>query len=125
MQKWRHMPTRVNSSDYFDKAFKYLLRKYPAVRTELGVLTEQLQNDARPGNQLQGVGYEAYKVRLKNPSAGKGKSGGFRVIYYVRVAEQVILLTIYTKTEQDDISADEVRAMIDAILPTLDNEGED
>jgi mRNA-degrading endonuclease RelE of RelBE toxin-antitoxin system len=85
-------------------------------------LVQVLQADQRPGDQLQGVGYEAYKVRLKNPAARKGKSGGFRVIYYVRVAEHVILLTIYTKTEQEDISADDVRTMIEAILPPQDSD---
>jgi mRNA-degrading endonuclease RelE of RelBE toxin-antitoxin system len=119
------MPTRVELSGLFRRKLKRLTRKYPQTANEVDKLTIQLEADQRPGDPLQGLGYEAYKVRLKNPSARKGKSGGFRVIYYVRVAEHVILLTIYTKTEQEDISADDVRTMIEAILPTLDTDEND
>jgi len=57
-----------------------------------------------------------YKVRLPNPSAQRGKSGGFRVIYYVKLADAVMLVTIYSKTEQTDISADELRRLLDDLL---------
>jgi mRNA-degrading endonuclease RelE of RelBE toxin-antitoxin system len=53
-----------------------------------------------------------YKVRLKNPSASKGKSGGFRAIYYVQLADLVVLLTIYSKTEQVDIPAEAIQDII-------------
>jgi len=44
-----------------------------------------------------------YKVRLPNRSAGRGKSGGFRVIYQDRDGELVLLLLIYSKTERADM----------------------
>jgi mRNA-degrading endonuclease RelE of RelBE toxin-antitoxin system len=118
------MPTKVTSSAYFDKEFKYLLRKYPSVRAELGVLTDQLRNDQRPGDKLQGIGYETYKVRLRNRAARKGKSGGFRVIYYVRLADHVALLTIYTKTQQQDISAADIQQIIEDYLAQEDEDND-
>jgi PPOX class probable F420-dependent enzyme len=75
-------------------------------------LANQLQAGEHPGDKVPGVGYDVYKVRLPNPSAGRGKSGGFRVIYYVQVADRILLLTIYSKTEQADVTADEIRAVI-------------
>jgi len=40
--------------------------------------------------------------------AGKGKSGGVRVIYYYFVRDgEVYLLTVYAKNEQADLSATE------------------
>lgn len=72
----------------------------------------QLENDERPGDKLAGTGYDLYKVRLANPSARRGKSGGFRVIYYVQFVDSVQLVTIYSKTEKSDISAERIRRAI-------------
>lgn len=71
---------------------------------------------AKPlGDQIQGVGYTAYKARVKNSDACRGKSGGYRVIYYIRTADRLILLTIYAKTKQTDISVEEIRRIIDEV----------
>ncbi len=77
------MATKVTTAPRFDREFKRLLRKYRHLRTELGDFAQQVQNDERPGDKIPNVGYDVYKVRLANPSAGRGKRGGFRVIYYV------------------------------------------
>jgi hypothetical protein len=42
----------------------------------------------------------------------RGKSGGFRVIYYLRTETHTFLLTIYIKTEREDISAEEILQLI-------------
>ncbi len=119
------MPTRVELSKYFRRELKQLTRKYPLTLQEVESLSIQLEANERSGDQLQGVGYETYKVRLKNPSAGKGKSGGFRVIYYVRIAEHVILLTIYSKSQQADISPEKIRQIIDEYLAQDTNENDE
>jgi mRNA-degrading endonuclease RelE of RelBE toxin-antitoxin system len=75
-------------------------------------LIETLERGETPGDQVQGIGYTAYKVRLPNPDAQKGKSGGYRVVYYIKKASQVILLVVYSKTDQVDISPEEIRALI-------------
>jgi len=50
------------------------------------------------------------KLRWSIP--GRGKRGGLRVIYYWAVAEdQILLLLIYTKNEQDDLSAHQLRLL--------------
>jgi len=35
------------------------------------------------------------KVRLRNSDAQRGKSGGYRVIYYLKTKAKIILVTIY------------------------------
>ncbi len=60
---------------------------------------------------MPGVGYTVYKARLPNRSAQRGKSGGFRVIYYVQIEDLVTLLTIYSKTEETDISVREIQQL--------------
>ena len=43
------------------------------------------------------------KVRRRR--AGSGKSGGVRVIYFIRIAEEeVVLLTLYAKAKTDNIT---------------------
>ncbi len=114
------MATKVDLAPEFRKSIKALKKKYLSVTKEVRGLVNQLERDERPGDKVPGVGHDVYKVRLKNPSAGKGKSGGFRVIYYLRLADQVILLTIYSKSAQSDISPQAIRDILDDLPPPDD-----
>ncbi|MEP0918136.1 hypothetical protein NC981_15015 [Leptolyngbya sp. DQ-M1] len=58
------------------------------------------------------MGYPVFKLRVRNSDTQKGKSGGYRLIYYLRTVTGIILLTIYTKSEQVDIAADDIRSII-------------
>jgi len=106
------MPATVNLLHKFRRRLKRLKRKYPAVTQEVSKLVTELENDQRPGDKLAGVGYDLYKVRLPNPSAQRGKSGGFRVVYYVQFVDLVHLVTIYSKSEESDISAQAVQGIL-------------
>ena len=66
-----------------------------------------------PGDRLQITGAVLYKVRIRNTDAKRGKSGGYRVIYYVKTEDDVILVTLYSKTEQSDIQVNKVQEIID------------
>lgn len=118
------MPTQIDTPDFFIKALRRLIRKYPDLLAEFDALKAQLQNDERPGDQIPHVGYEVYKVRLKNPSAQRGKSGGFRVIYYVRVVDKIIMLMVYSKMERENVPAQEIRAVVEEILGDSDDDEE-
>ena len=54
-----------------------------------------------------------YKARIKNSDNQKGKSAGYRVIYYLKKEEQLFLVTLYSKSEQDDVSVQKIRAIIE------------
>ena len=48
------------------------------------------------------------KVRWSRRSQGRGKRGGVRVIYYVRVAKnQIYLVLAYSKSQRDDLTQKE------------------
>lgn len=49
------------------------------------------------GVEISGIDYQVFKLRVKNSDIQKGKSGGYRLIYYVKTEQGIILLTIYTK----------------------------
>jgi mRNA-degrading endonuclease RelE of RelBE toxin-antitoxin system len=51
------------------------------------------------------------KVRWR--AGGKGKSGGVRVIYYwVRDDAQIFLITIYGKSEKEDLSSADLKRIV-------------
>ncbi len=45
---------------------------------------EALLADETPGNQITGTDYTLYNVRVKNSDSRRGKSGGYRIIYYIK-----------------------------------------
>jgi len=49
------------------------------------------------------------QVRLKDR---RGKSGGYRVIYYLPDDDATLLLALYSKSDQADIPADELKRII-------------
>ena len=52
------------------------------------------------------------KLRWSQQRRGKGKRGGSRVIYYWAVsADQLLLLLIYSKSERDDLTPQQLRTL--------------
>ena len=58
------------------------------------------------------IGAALYKVRIANTSANVGKSNGFRLIYYVATEDEIYLLTIYSKKDDERIPTDDQIALI-------------
>ena len=42
----------------------------------------------------------------------RGKQGGYRMIYYVQTPVAIILVTIYSKTEQGDVAPEFIRQVV-------------
>ena len=103
---------KVEASSTFKRNIKTLGKKYRNIRSDIEPIIKQLQNGELPGNQISGIGYQVFKLRVRNSDIAKGKSGGYRLIYYCKTATGIILLTIYTKSEQVDITADDIRKII-------------
>lgn len=94
----------------FEKEIKRLTKKFPSLKKEYASLIIKLKTNPTFGTPL---GDDCYKIRLAIASKNKGKSGGARVVTYVVVEDTaVFLLTIYDKSEQDNISDKELKAMI-------------
>jgi hypothetical protein len=107
------MSYNVSSIPLFDKQAKRLAKKYPSFKSDLAMLFESLANDPTQGAPL---GNNFYKVRLPIESKQKGKSGGARVITYVKVtAETVFLASIYDKSERSTISDKELQQIFKLI----------
>ena len=49
------------------------------------------------------------KIRWK--ASGHGKRGSVRIIYYCRTKEKLIMLYAYHKTEQEDLTSSQLKAL--------------
>jgi len=96
----------------FQRDIKVLRKKHPAIREDLEPLVQQLRQGETPGDQFPGTGFTVYKVRLASHTMRRGKRGGLRVIYYIRTPERIFLISVYAKSQQEDISPEEIRRII-------------
>jgi mRNA-degrading endonuclease RelE of RelBE toxin-antitoxin system len=102
-------PIEVRFAAEFLLDMKHLAKKFRSIRQDLEPLVDELTHGATPGDRVKGVeGYAVYKERLKNTDLKKGKSAGYRVVYCVADTTLVVLLSIYAKTEQADISPNKI-----------------
>jgi hypothetical protein len=101
---------RIEPSSRFQREYKRLSKKFPSVRDELRELIVDLRENPELGTSL---GNNCFKIRLPIASKGVGKSGGARVITYVRLLEdRIALLSIYDKSEQSNISDKDILNII-------------
>lgn len=108
------MPYCVNTIPRFEHEMKRLAKKYPSLKAEYQELIEALKQNPKKGMSL---GHNLYKIRLAIASKGKGKSGGARVITYLKTEDNnVYLLSIYDKGERSTISDSEIRDILCAIF---------
>ncbi|HIK10978.1 MAG TPA: type II toxin-antitoxin system RelE/ParE family toxin [Oscillatoriaceae cyanobacterium M33_DOE_052] len=97
-------PIQIALTPRFKRDLGELAKRYRSIRSDIQPLIEQLQAGQTPGDRISGVKYQVFKVRLKNSNIQKGKSGGYRVIYYLKTEQNIILTTIYSKSDFSDIS---------------------
>ncbi|MEO5569873.1 MAG: type II toxin-antitoxin system RelE/ParE family toxin [Bacteroidia bacterium] len=105
------MNYKVIATEPFERKLKRLAKKYKSLKQDLIPVIESLTTDPVQGESL---GKHCYKLRIAVSSKGKGKSGGARMITYVRVfKETVFLLDIYDKSVQETISEKELKFLIE------------
>jgi hypothetical protein len=108
------MAIEIQTIARFDKEFKRLAKKYRSLPNELRALAETLMGTPKLGTNL---GAGLFKIRLGSESKGSGKSGGFRVItYYIEQQQEteiVYLVTIYDKSEEENITRNELLKIIE------------
>ena len=84
----------------FIKTVKKLSKKYKIISHDLRMLELELLSNQDGSIDLGGG---LYKIRVANSSVPVGKSGGFRVIYYKKIANKIYLLYIYSKSDIENI----------------------
>src|SRR5208337_2705340 len=89
----------IESSEFTEWVTEYLTDE------ALAALQRDLMSDPEAGDVMPGCG-GLRKLRIADPSRGKGKRGGIRVIYlHVPEANVIFLMDSYGKGEQEDLTA--------------------
>lgn len=103
---------QVQFTDKFKRNLRALAKKYRSIRKDIQPIIAQLEAGELPGDRIVGIDYAIQKVRVRNSDIQKGKSGGYRVIYYIKTNTNIILITIYSKLEREDISTKEIKQIL-------------
>jgi mRNA-degrading endonuclease RelE of RelBE toxin-antitoxin system len=103
---------KIDYADEFKRNLRQLIKKYPHIKQDIEPIIKTLQKGELLGDKIQDCGYVVYKVRVKNSDIKKGKNFGYRVIYYLKVEHEIILISIYSKSEQADIALTKIRQII-------------
>lgn len=80
---------KVEATPTFNRNLRTLAKKYRSIRNDIKPVITQLEQGELPGEQISGIGYEVFKLRVRNTDIQKGKSGGYRLIYYVKTAKEL------------------------------------
>ena len=104
---------QVRLTDDFQQQVSTLAKRYRNIRLDVQPFIEQLEAGEIIGDQVQGAGYTVFKVRIKNSDIQKGKSAGYRLLYHAESPTNILLLLIYSKSDKTDVSAAEIKAVIE------------
>ena len=93
-------------------SLKVLSKKYPRIYSDVQPIIDQLKSGDIIGDQIPGTQYTVFKVRVKNSDTQKGKRSGYRIVYNLRTNMYIIIVTIYSKLNQSDISAKDIKKIL-------------
>jgi len=104
------MEYSIFATSVFKKQFDKLCKKYPSMAEDVDALKESLLSRPVQGESL---GHGLYKVRLVIRSKGQGKSGGGRVITWIKLVDhKIVLVTMYDKSDQETITIKDLLKLI-------------
>ncbi|MEG4012600.1 MULTISPECIES: type II toxin-antitoxin system RelE/ParE family toxin [unclassified Microcoleus] len=105
---------QIDLTPEYKRNLREFSKKYRNVRLDTQPIIEQFQEGNFIGDRIPGMGenYVILKVRVRNSNIQKGKSAGYRLIYQVESPTSVLLLTIYAKSDREDISPNEIRNIL-------------
>lgn len=96
------MRYRLLFTDWFNRNLKSLGKRNRRLRQDFQAFLNTFDAEAHP--IIAGTG-GARKARMK--AQGRGKQGGYRVIYYLALEDNVWLISIYDKVQKEDLSESE------------------
>jgi mRNA-degrading endonuclease RelE of RelBE toxin-antitoxin system len=110
----------VYYSPEFKKSLKPLVKKYISLKDTISQLEEDLKANPYMG---ESYGDGIYKIRVADKSKGKGKSGGFRVMYYMIKESadgvEIVLVTIFDKSERSTYTKKSAMVLRDIAVKSM------
>ena len=107
------MSYKIKTIPRFEKDVEKLKKRFPKIKKDLLNLMNELSFNPEKGVNL---GDNIFKIRIPNSSIPIGKSGGFRVITYYKKDDILYFITIYSKTDQDNILTEKLKEIIKSEL---------
>ena len=116
----------IRALDEFKNQVERLTKKkrFFSLPSQVNELFEKFKRGEIEGERIKHlktpVVCDIYKLRLPNPDANVGKSGGYRVIFLiVTEAKIVVFMAIYYKKEYTDLPDAYINGLIDGCLLSL------
>ena len=107
------MSFKILPDPVFERELKRLAKKYPSIKSDLKIEINALMENPTMGKSL---GNNCFKIRMAISSKNKGKSGGARLITYVKIVDETVyLIAIYDKSESDTISDNEIADRVNGL----------
>jgi mRNA-degrading endonuclease RelE of RelBE toxin-antitoxin system len=104
------MSCNILNTAEFSKELKKLSKKYPSLKNDYLSLLYALKENPFMGKSL---GNNVFKIRMPIKSKSAGKSSGARVITFVRIIKnEILMISIYDKSEQESITEKEINERI-------------
>ena len=100
---------KFENTDLFKKQLKKLSKKYKNIKIDILNFIENFDKFHLNAVKIKD---KIFKVRIRNSSKNKGKRVGFRVYYYLKIEDRVILLVIYDKSEIKMIDEEILNSLI-------------
>lgn len=106
------MSYKIIPTPQFQKDVKSLKKKYRHIVSDLEKFNDILSANPFYADRIQGLEGKVFKARLASSDMKKGKSKGYRVIYYLQEGNIIYLLTIYAKAYKENISIAEIKELL-------------
>jgi mRNA-degrading endonuclease RelE of RelBE toxin-antitoxin system len=117
---------QIQFTPEFNRKYKALKKRYRNIQSDLQPVLEELQSGKVLGDQIPGLDAVVMKLRVKNSDIQKGKSAGYRLIYWtIIIDETLLLLDIYSKSNQANLDFDEIRRVIEKYREIYEEDNSD
>ena len=97
----------------FKRSIKRLAKRFPYVKADVRTAIQTLLQSPNLGVRIPG-GSGVRKLRVRNTNLGKGKSSGYRLLYYAasQPVSVIYLLLLYAKSDRDDVTMRELKRLL-------------
>ncbi len=104
---------KIIITEIFRRKLKKLKKKYPHITEDLRELFSDMEYGRISGVPIPGLSDKVCKIRAGSSDMKRGKSGGYRIIYYFeKEKSEVFLLTVYAKARNENIPIKDIQAIL-------------
>ena len=94
----------------FERKLKHYAKKNSDMKEDYKSLLDTLEKNPTNATPIKD---EIFKIRLKNSSSNRGKSSGYRIYYFYKNTQNtIVLLYMYSKNEQSNLSNENLDKII-------------